>query len=138
MALSASLGPARFCANCSGKMLNLGSDGGKVRCLCSSCQTGKFSRCGGCHLVPYCSKECQLEHRGQHKKLCKDLARREGPGTEAEVISSLSTGQGFPQTALQNFIQKRERNRNPLHNLDEGGLTLMWVLCSDSDQPVIF
>ena len=86
MALSASLGPARFCANCSGKMLNLGSDGGKVRCLCSSCQTGKFSRCGGCHLVPYCSKECQLEHRGQHKKLCKDLARREGPGTEAEVI----------------------------------------------------
>ena len=54
------------------------------RCICSSCRTEKFSRCGGCHLVPYCSKECQVEHRSQHRKLCKDLAKRE---TSTELLS---------------------------------------------------
>ena len=80
------LSPARFCANCLGKNLPfheeiLGFSLG--HCSCPDCQTGRFSRCGGCHLVPYCSRECQLQHRSQHEKLCQDLARRERTTTEA-------------------------------------------------------
>ena len=91
--MAASLGPARFCANCLGKKVNLrivetpSQSPIPWQCFCSNCCTEKFSRCGGCHLVPYCSKECQLEHRSHHKKLCKDLARRERRPVTPEVAS---------------------------------------------------
>ena len=99
--MAVSLDPAEFCANCMGKMANLHLVEDLpspdliiqeiFRCICSSCRAGKFSRCGGCHLVPYCSKECQLEHRSQHKKLCKDLAKRERrPETGKVVFFSVS------------------------------------------------
>lgn len=62
-------------ANC--KVVNIQEHStGIFQCSCSDCLTGKFSRCGCCHLVPHCSKECQLEDWSYHKKLCKNLAQR--------------------------------------------------------------
>jgi len=46
------------CANC-GK----GEDGGK-----------SLKACTACKLVKYCSRECQIAHRPQHKKQCKKRA----------------------------------------------------------------
>ena len=74
------LGPALFCANCCSKMNQLllkGLRGFEVlyQCSCSNCQTGKFSRCAWCQIVPYCSKDCQIEHWRSHKRICKKLSR---------------------------------------------------------------
>ena len=92
MASNLPLAPGDWCANCYSKMVNLQVDlGGFFRCSCSDCQSGKFSRCGRCHLVPYCSKECQLEDWGFHRKLCKNLARREtvsAPSPNVQTIFS--------------------------------------------------
>jgi len=32
-----------------------------------------LKRCGQCHMVAYCSKECQREHWSRHKKVCKKI-----------------------------------------------------------------
>ena len=46
---------------------------------CASCGTTenndiKLKKCTACHLVRYCSVECQKEHRKKHKKECKKRA----------------------------------------------------------------
>ena len=46
--------------------------------LCWHCKspgsTGQpLQRCGGCQLVPYCSRECQRENRSSHKFICKEF-----------------------------------------------------------------
>ena len=79
------LGLAYFCANCDSKMLKLEwtpEAGGVWRtvhglsgCMGPCCQAKKFSRCARCHVVSYCSKDCQLEHWKSHKKICKKLTR---------------------------------------------------------------
>ena len=69
------LDSGKFCANCLGKMAGLKINERKgVHCVCSQCQSNKFSRCGRCQIVPYCSKQCQIEHWRYHKKMCKKLA----------------------------------------------------------------
>ena len=69
------LGAAKFCANCLGKMASLMIDEKRgVHCSCSHCQNNNFSRCSSCLIVPYCSKQCQVEHWRYHKKICKKLS----------------------------------------------------------------
>ena len=46
------------CANC-GKIEEAGSN---------------LKSCAACKLVKYCSRECQIAHRPQHKKACKKKA----------------------------------------------------------------
>ena len=90
--MASNLPPAAWCATCENKMVNLKlqpAPEGFVRCECSDCLTGKFSRCGRCHLVPYCSKKCQQEDWGHHKKLCTKLARRETESAQFENVRSL-------------------------------------------------
>ena len=73
--VSYNLGPGKFCANCLGKMAGLVITGTLgVHCVCDNCQKNNFSRCARCHIVPYCSKGCQIEHWISHKKFCKKLA----------------------------------------------------------------
>ena len=50
--------PADTCANC-GK----GEE-----------SSGDLKACTACKLVKYCSRECQIAHRPQHKKACKKRA----------------------------------------------------------------
>eukprot|EP00986_Skeletonema_menzelii_P010531 scaffold5150_cov133-Skeletonema_menzelii.AAC.5 len=50
----------------------------KMMC-CASCGVAggddiKLKKCTACHLVKYCSDECQKEHRPQHKRECKKRA----------------------------------------------------------------
>eukprot|EP00986_Skeletonema_menzelii_P005699 scaffold2115_cov108-Skeletonema_menzelii.AAC.1 len=50
-------------------------DGDTMLC-CASCGIAggddiKLKNCTACHLVKYCSDECQKEHRPKHKKECK-------------------------------------------------------------------
>ena len=54
------------------------SESDTMQC-CASCGTAeiddiKLKRCNGCHLVKYCSVECQKAHRSKHKKECKKRA----------------------------------------------------------------
>ena len=46
------------CANCSRKAN-------------SEADNVTFKLCSGCHMVRYCNRECQLEHRKSHKAVCK-------------------------------------------------------------------
>eukprot|EP00986_Skeletonema_menzelii_P013027 scaffold7381_cov70-Skeletonema_menzelii.AAC.1 len=45
---------------------------------CASCGAAddivKLKECNGCHLVKYCSDECQRDHKPQHKRECKKRA----------------------------------------------------------------
>jgi len=48
--------------------------------LCANCGKGEDSSinlksCAACKLVKYCSRECQIAHRSQHKKACKRRAK---------------------------------------------------------------
>ena len=47
---------------------------------CANCGKGgessiKLKSCAACMLVKYCSRECQIAHRPQHKKECKKRAK---------------------------------------------------------------
>jgi len=47
--------------------------------VCANCGKGeeesiKLKACTACKLVKYCSRECQIAHRPQHKKACKKRA----------------------------------------------------------------
>jgi hypothetical protein len=40
-------------------------------CWACSTATGKLSRCAGCSVAYFCSKDCQKQHWGVHKADCK-------------------------------------------------------------------
>ena len=47
--------------------------------LCANCgkgeeSTGDLKSCTACKLVKYCNRDCQIAHRPQHKKACKQRA----------------------------------------------------------------
>ena len=66
---------AKFCANCISKMEMLDIRPLGVYCNCSNCQSQTFSVCGGCKMVPYCSKACQTEHwKSNHKVRCVNFS----------------------------------------------------------------
>jgi len=48
---------------------------GKMCSICMNCKVSKkleeLSKCGGCNMVCYCSKECQKKHWKTHKKDCQ-------------------------------------------------------------------
>ena len=60
-----------------------------IRCANPTCElnrldqsTGKikFKKCSRCHAVIYCSRECQVAHYPEHKKLCREhLTGSKGP-----------------------------------------------------------
>jgi len=50
--------------------------------ICANCGKGeedgiidKLKSCNACKMVKYCSRECQIAHRPQHKKECKKRAK---------------------------------------------------------------
>lgn len=47
--------------------------------------TASFSKCAGCRMVRYCSRQCQVQHWKQHKAVCKTLAAAGADATAAEV-----------------------------------------------------
>jgi len=49
--------------------------------ICANCGKGgegnndiKLKTCTACRMVKYCSRECQIAHRPQHKRECKKRA----------------------------------------------------------------
>ena len=47
--------------------------------ICANCGKGEESSCSlkscaACMLLKYCSRDCQIAHRPQHKKACKKRA----------------------------------------------------------------
>ena len=68
----------------------------KADAVCENCESpredakSKLLRCGGCHAVAYCSKECQKIHwNDSHRSACKDIRKRESSGL---FVSTKSTG----------------------------------------------
>ena len=54
-------------------------DDDNIVSVCANCSKGeeessKLKNCTACKLVKYCSRECQIAHRPQHKKECKRRA----------------------------------------------------------------
>jgi len=47
-----------------------------TKSICANCgkEDSKLKSCTACKLVKYCSRECQIAHRPQHKKVCKKRA----------------------------------------------------------------
>ena len=48
--------------------------------LCANCSkseegSGSLKTCVACKIVKYCNRECQIAHRPQHKKECKERAK---------------------------------------------------------------
>ena len=50
---------------------------GPLQNRCSLCakSSSSLSRCTGCHTVRYCSRDHQVQHREQHKSLCKKVKK---------------------------------------------------------------
>jgi hypothetical protein len=44
--------------------------------LCACCKKPADTRCGRCHDVFYCERECQLKHWGEHKVYCRNKERQ--------------------------------------------------------------
>ena len=44
--------------------------------ICAKCgkEGGSLKSCAACKLVKYCSRDCQIAHRSQHKKECRKRA----------------------------------------------------------------
>ena len=58
---------------------------------CANCGKGedesnKLKACTACKLAKYCSRECQIAHRPQHKKECK---KRAAELHDEELLSNL-------------------------------------------------
>jgi len=64
------------------KLQNMSTEVGNgvsVISVCANCgkgeeESGKLKNCTACKLVKYCSRECQIAHRPQHKKECRKRA----------------------------------------------------------------
>jgi len=55
------------------------NDDDNIVSVCANCgkgeeETSKLKNCTACKMVKYCSRECQIAHRPQHKKECKKRA----------------------------------------------------------------
>ena len=66
-----------------------------IRCANPSCElnkldqsTGKvkFKQCGRCLAVIYCSRECQVAHYPEHKRLCTGSTRTVDKGHNSDVL----------------------------------------------------
>ena len=42
-----------------------------AKCGIRSTDNKAFSKCSACKMVTYCSRECQKDHWGEHKRICK-------------------------------------------------------------------
>ena len=85
-----SKGQAKFCSNCISKTETLDIRPLGVFCQCSNCQSKTFSVCGGCKMVPYCSKACQKEHwKSNHKARCVVFSSEKG--LEAKALNEASS-----------------------------------------------
>eukprot|EP01041_Mallomonas_annulata_P005880 gene5880-11876_t len=60
------------------------------------------TRCGRCHSVYYCSRDCQLAHWPFHKGVCKNKTGGEG-GDVTVVVSSHVGGGGGGRVGLRNI-----------------------------------
>jgi hypothetical protein len=77
--------------------------GGVLKHYCACCYAAKssFSRCAGCRVVRYCSKEQQVLRREDHKKVCKKVKKlRADVATEEEAVRNAEEDFMTPANAL--------------------------------------
>merc|ERR1712106_484937 len=84
-------GPPDACHNCESK-----GEAYKPSCArgaqCVSACGDNLKRCGGCHLVAYCSEKCQKEHwTYNHQKMCKVLSGKKRPKQYRHHFDSCET-----------------------------------------------
>merc|ERR1719221_1397167 len=59
--------------------------------ICFKCHKsvlGNVSKCGGCHAVSYCGRECQLADRPRHKWNCLPVMVTEFPGKGRGLVAA--------------------------------------------------
>ena len=104
-----SKGQAKFCSNCISKMEMLDIRPLGVYCKCSNCQSKTFSVCGGCRMVPYCSKECQKEHwKSNHKARCVLFSSEKNSAIERAMMAQVARMGGAGEVMCKQ-INKTER-----------------------------
>ena len=87
--------------------------------LCFYCRTPRNAtsmktlyRCGGCHLVSYCSKDCQKNDRGSHKYVCKEFPVVNGKNALFTTGSWTDHIAGLRKRADR--LPQAERNAKPI------------------------
>jgi len=109
-------GAGKFCANCLNRLELLDISPYCVTCKCSNCQSQRFSTCGGCLTVPYCSRECQKEHwMYNHKSLCKMFSGEKIP-REACLARALNKVKAKEQGVPPKFYLLQVRSEELLES----------------------
>ncbi|CAL4083337.1 unnamed protein product [Meganyctiphanes norvegica] len=86
---------------------------------CSTFPTGgiELSRCGGCQLVAYCSRDCQKKNWKKHRDICKKMPVKKGRNVFARGLSGIRNEESW-----RNFIfdlDDRARNAWKSGNQEE-------------------
>ncbi len=79
---------------------------------CSSCGEVATTKCGGCKLKPYCSKECQSKEWPEHKTTCQDERLHQILLRAAGIVQAVFLK--FRELTLEKRIAKVEINDEEL------------------------
>ena len=80
---------------------------GPLRHRCASCDAIRpdLLRCTGCRLVRYCSRDHQVQHRPQHKSLCKKTSKlREKLQREDHAVQNATQDFMTPANAFETHV----------------------------------
>lgn len=74
---------------------------------CGVCNSQEhLLRCAGCKVMPYCSREHQVSHRDEHKRLCNQAkkALAHFSAEEQKLLQERGNGFDMPAYPLQNEV----------------------------------
>ena len=120
-------------------------------CKSAGSTTQPLQRCGGCQLVPYCSRECQRGDRSSHKYICKEFPVVNGKNAlyttgrglwENHIAGLRRRAARLPEAEVNNPIFKtpwvcntcRETHPSRLTNCKCGCISYCSKSCSNVDK----
>lgn len=73
---------------------------------CRSCGTDEHvSRCNGCSITYYCSRDCQVKDWTQHKKFCKSEQEKLSKARREKCLSSINNDSVFRFLMVQHYLK---------------------------------
>jgi len=114
--IRACFGPAKDCTNCKSKGAELmqfpPNDEDNVL-QPGAKQINSFKRCSACHVVAYCSEDCQREHWiNNHQKLCKILSNKKKLGRSEHTKENCFSCSGKEPSDWFNLMNLKREHPN--------------------------